>query len=192
MENSTPLDSNLKGDQPSLMQHTLKWGLISGAVSILLMVILYVVDYTLMVDWKLAIFVLVLGLGIVIYAGIDYRNSVGGYLAYGKAWQHGFLVFLFSALIYTVFNLLLHNVIDTELAGKLTDAGVEKQREMFEGFGMQEEQIEQALVESRKSLERQFTVVGSLTGLGFGAIIYAVLAAISAIFVRRNEPVENM
>jgi hypothetical protein len=46
-------------------------------------------------------------LGITIYAGIDYRNGVGGFLPYGKAFVHGFLVLAVSALLATLFNMVL-------------------------------------------------------------------------------------
>ena len=77
--------------QVSFLQHAAKWGSILGGVSIVLTVIAYAADYTILADWKFGIFVLVLLLGATIYAGINYRNEIGGFVSYGKAFQHGFV-----------------------------------------------------------------------------------------------------
>src|ERR1700741_2153528 len=92
---------------PTLFKHALRWAVIMGVVSILFSIILYVIDYTLMVQLKMLFVALAIYFGIVIYAGIDYRKSVGGYLSYGKAWQHAIIVFAISSLISTLFNLVL-------------------------------------------------------------------------------------
>jgi len=76
----------------TLKSHVIKWGLIIGAISIILNILLYVVDYTLMVQLKTLFILLAVYLGITIYAGIDYRNSLDGFLPYGKAFVHGFIV----------------------------------------------------------------------------------------------------
>jgi len=174
----------------TLQSHVIKWGLIVGAVSIVLTVLLYVVDYTLMVQLKTLAVMLLIYLGITIYAGIDYRNNIGGFLPYGKAFVHGFLVLAVSALLATIFNMVLYNVIDTELPQKLTDASLENTREMMVSFGAPEETIDQALEEARGRTESQFTITGQL--IGYASILFfsALMALISAIFVKKNQPVE--
>jgi hypothetical protein len=42
-------------------------------------------------------------IGLTIYAGINYRNEIGGFLPYGKAFQHGFVLMAVSGLISTIF-----------------------------------------------------------------------------------------
>lgn len=185
MENSANETST-----PTLMSHTLRWGLITGAVSIFLTMALYVIDYELMVQLKFLLSALAIYFGLTIYGGIEYRNATGGYLSYGKAFQHGFLVLAISALAATFFNILLYNVIDTELAQKLTDAALENQRTMMEGFGAPEDQIEKAMEEARVRTENQYTIKGMAMGYVFILVVSAIMAAISSIFVRKNEPVE--
>lgn len=179
-ENSTPA--------PTLMQHAIRWGMITAAVSIILTMSLYVIDYTLMVQFKFLLVALAIYLGIAIYAGIDYRKSIGGFLAYGKAWQHGFLILAVSGLIASVFNLLLYNVIDTELPQKLTDASIENTRAMMESFGTPEEAMDEALEQAKESTAKQFTVVGIALGYIYIAIFSAIMALISAVIVRKNKP----
>src|SRR5689334_16111464 len=100
------MEQTATAETPTLFRHALRWALIMGVVSILYAIILYVIDYTLMVQLKMLFVALALYMGIAIYAGIDYRNSSGGYLSYGKAWQHAMIVFAISSLISTLFNLV--------------------------------------------------------------------------------------
>ena len=179
-------------EQPSLLNHAVKWGAICGATSIFLSITLYAIDYTLMAQLKFLFIFLLIYLGITIYAGIDYRNSVGRYLSYGKAFQHGFLVLAVSGLVATIWNFLLYNVIDPELPQKLGETIVENTRTMMEGFGAPEERIEEEIAKAQERTKDQFTPLGQIKGYGFILIFSAVMAAISGAIVKKNEPIEGM
>jgi hypothetical protein len=183
-DNSTPA--------PTLMSHAIKWGGINAAVSVILTMLLYAIDYTLLVQLKVLFIFLGVYFGIAIYAGFDYRKSIGGFLSYGKAFQHGYLIFIISGLIATVFSLLLYFVIDPELPEKLTDASIENTRAMLEGFGTPEDAIDNALDQAKEATAKQFTPTGIALGYVRILVVSAVMALISAIFVRKNQPVEMM
>lgn len=174
----------------SLFQHALKWGLIVGGISIALTCVIYAVDYALLANWKTGIVIFVMFIGLAIYGGINYRNEIGGYLSYGKAFQHGFILMAISGLVSSIFMVLLYTVIDPELPEKLVKVGMENAQAMMESFGMPEDQMDKAMEDARKRTENQYTVSGTSMGYGIGLIIYAVLSLITAIFVRKNEPVE--
>jgi hypothetical protein len=95
-----------------------------------------------------------------------------------------------SGIIYTVFNILLYHVIDPELPAKLTEVSLENAQKMMEGFGMPEDQMDQAMEGARRRTENQFSMGGLALSYGIGLIIYAVLSSITSIFVRRNAPDE--
>lgn len=173
----------------TLLNHAIRWSLIIGLISGVLSLLLYAVDYTLLADWKVGIFSLIIFIGLTVYAGINYRNEVGPYLAFGKAYQHGFIVFALSGLISTVVNLLLFQVIDTELAGKVTEAALENTAAMMANFGAQEDQIDKTLEETRKSMAAGYTVFGQIKSYGIMLIVSAVLALITGLIVRKSEPV---
>lgn len=174
---------------PSLMSHALKNGLILGAIAVIFLTLLYVIDYTWMVQLKFVGIAMLIYAGYVIYSGIDYRKSSGGYLSYGKAFQHGWIMLAISGLVYSVFVMLLYNVIDPELPGKLLDATMENTRAMMESFGAPADQIDSEMAKAAERTKNQFAVSGILMGYGFSLIFYAVIAAITAAIVRRNEPV---
>ena len=172
----------------TLFQNAIKWGLILGAVSVVLTIILYAIDYSMLADWKTGISMIVIFLGITIYAGINYRNEIGGFMPYGKAFQHGFLVLAICGIVSTVFMILMYTVIDTELPQKLTDASMEKAEAMMENFGISGDAMDKAMEDARKRSEGQFSTLGAIKSYGFGLIFYAIVALITSIFVRKNQP----
>lgn len=176
--------------QPSMMSHAIRWGVIMGGIAIAFTILLYAIDYTWMVQLKFLFIALAIYLGFTIYGGINYRNSIGGFLPYGKAFVHGFTMLAVSALVATIFNLVMYNVIDTELPQKLADAAIENQRSMMESMGAPEDTIETELAKARERVENQYTVGGIALGYVFILVFSAIMALISAIFVRKNEPVE--
>jgi hypothetical protein len=177
-------------ESPNLFQHALRWGLIVGAVSIVLTGTLYAIDYTMLANWKTGIFVFALFIGLAIYAGINYRGEAGGYLTYGKAFQHAFILMAVSGLLSTIFNIVLYTIIDPELPDKLAEATMETTRAMMERFGMPEDQMDKALEDARQRTQNQFTAVGLVMSYGIGLIIYAILSSITSIFVKKNPPEE--
>jgi hypothetical protein len=181
MENTTPA-------APSLFQHAAKHAAILGVVSIVLTLAAYVIDYTLLVSFSFLLFSLAIYIGYGIYAGIQYRKESGGFLAFGKAFQHGFVVFAISALISTVFTILLYTVIDSELPSKLTEVSLENAAAMMEKFGAPEDAIEEELAKQKEDTEKRFTAVGMLTGYAFTLIGCAIFALISGAVAKRKEP----
>lgn len=177
---------------PTLLNHALKWAIINGALGIVIFVILYVIDYSLMVNWRFALVGLAIGLTVVIYGGIEYRKSVGGFLSFGKAWQHGFLVFAIAGIVSLIFMAVLYYVIDPELPGKLTEVSLENQREMMGNFGMPPEQVDAEVEKARERTENQFKIGGMGLGYLIQLVIYSILALITGLFVRKNPPVDQM
>lgn len=168
--------------------HAVRFGSILGIIAIVLTLLTYALDYTLLADWKVGLFFLILFLGYVIYAGINYRNSIGGVLGYGKAFQHGFIVLAVAGIINTIFNIILHTAIDPDLAQNLTDATVEKTVAMLEGFGMPSDKIDEQVEKMRDEMPERFTFTGQLISYLWALIVYAVVSAITSLFVKKNEP----
>ena len=179
-----------ESEKQSLFSHALRWALICAGVSIFLTILMYVIDYTLMVQLKVLFIMLAIYLGIVIYAGIDYRKSIGGYIPFGKAFQHGFIILALSGLVSTLFSILLYTVIDPDLPQNLIDASMENTRAMMEQFGAPADSMDEGLEKARADIEARFTVVGLLKGYITIAIASAVMALITALVVKKSEPVE--
>jgi hypothetical protein len=174
---------------PNLFKHALKSGAIIGGIGIAITAILYVVDLSLLANLKVGIVMILVFLGLVIYMGINYRKEAGGYLSYGKAFQHGYVTLLVSGFISTLFQILLYHVIDPSIPGALTDISLEMAEEMMAGFGMSGDQLDKAMEQARIDTPARFTVVGLLKQFAWGFLIYAIISVITSIFVKKNEPV---
>lgn len=186
-----PLDSKTPDEltAPGLQQNAIKHALILSGISIVLTLIYYVVDYTLLATIKIGLLSLVIFLGYGIYAGIAYRKEIGGFLSFKHAFIHGFLVFAVSALISTVFSMLLYTIIDPELGQKLTDVSVQNAEEMMRGFGMPEDQLDEALEKARTDAVDRYTVGGLALSYVWALIGCAVFALISGAIVKKKPPV---
>jgi hypothetical protein len=181
-------DNSTNEQESTLMQHAAKFGIIMGAIGFVLTLLLYAIDYGYLADWKFGIFILVAYIGLVIYAGINYRNQIGGFIPFGKAFQHAFIALAVAGLIGVAGNLLLYTVIDPELPQKLSDVAIEKTGEMMTGFGVPEDKIDEQMAKMKEEMPAKFGAVGLLTGFMWSLIFYAALAAISGLIVRRNQP----
>src|SRR5690349_21677413 len=135
--------------QPTLVNHAIKFGGILAAISIVCVLLIYAVDYTIMAGFTFILIVLVIGIGFTIYSGVNYRNSIGGFIPYSKAYLHGFMVLAISGLVSTLFNILLYKVIDPDLSANLTDAIIANTEATMAKFGAPQESIDQALEKMR-------------------------------------------
>ncbi len=184
MEDQQPSEAGA----PSLVNHALKHGIILGAISIVIIVLCYVVDISIMVSFKFIGLMLVVGLGYVIYAGINFRSEGDGFLSYGKAYQHGFMVLAISGVVGTIFGIILYHVVDPDLSSRMTEAIIKNTEEMMAGFGAPQESIDKAIEGMRSDMPNQFTIGGQALGFLKSLIWYAIIAAITSLFVRRNQP----
>lgn len=186
MESQESIGTAVQGN--TLVKHAIRFGAIIGGVSVVLTLLLYAIDYSLLADWKIGLFFLALFIGLVIYGGINYRNQIGGFISYGKAFQHGYIALIAGGIIGTIFSLLLYTVIDPDLPQKLSDAAIEQSEAMMRGFGMPEDQLETQLDKMREEMPARFSPVGILKQFGWGLLINAIIVAITSIFVKRKEP----
>lgn len=179
-------------EKSTLTSNAIKHGVILGVISIVLTLVYYVVDYTLLATIKIALLSLAIFLGYGIYAGIGYRKEIGGFISFKNAFLHGFIVFALSALVSTIFNILLYTVVDPELGQKLTDVSVANAEEMMRSFGMPEDQMDEALEKARTDAADRYTVGGLALGYIYAVIFCAIFALISGAIVKKKQPVEGM
>jgi len=167
----------------------MKQGVILGIVLVVLLVVFYAIDIAVLASLKFMLLSLIVSLGCVIYAGIQYRSSIGGFVGYGQALQHGFVIMAVSGLVTTAFNLVLHTIIDPDLGRKMSEAIMQNTEEMMAGFGAPQQSIDETLDDMREDLADQFSVTGLLIGYIKGLIYFLIVALVSALFVRKNQPV---
>ncbi|RAV99865.1 DUF4199 domain-containing protein [Pseudochryseolinea flava] len=183
-----PNSTNSSNKYDGLVAHAAKNGVIMAAVSIAITVLLYVVDFTLLADWKIGILFMILSIGYVIYAGLQYRKEIGGFLPYGKAFQHALIFFGVSGLIALTFNGILYSFIDPDLSKNLVRITLERTEEMFKGFGMKDYQIEEKIAEMEVDLPKQFSLLGQLKAYLWSWIFYLIVGALTSLATKKNPP----
>ena len=169
----------------------LKGGLILAGVSILLTMLKYVIDVSLMVEWWFGIVSILISMGLLIYLGINYRNDIGGILSYGDAFKFSFLVFFVSYVVGIIFQIALYTVIDPELPETMKQLTVEKTVEMMEGFGLSDEALDAAIIGVEDGIDEATTPMGMIKSSPWGILFLLLFSAIAAIFIKRNPPVSD-
>ncbi|HYG18305.1 MAG TPA: DUF4199 domain-containing protein [Ohtaekwangia sp.] len=180
--------TSINNPHDGLIKDSLRSGAIIGVIGVAVMAISYVVDESLLANWKILVVMLVMYIGLVIYLGIRYRNQAGGFMSYGQAFLHGFVMLATAGLIGVLFNGILYSLIDPGLGQRLAEITIEKTSEMMRGFGASENDIDQAIAKMEEDMPKQFSFVGQLKGYLWGLIMYAIISLISALFVRKTAP----
>ncbi|MBL4677834.1 MAG: DUF4199 domain-containing protein [Mucilaginibacter sp.] len=104
----------------------------------------------------------------------EYKDQLGGFVTFGKAFNPGFRYSLFGGLLLGVFIFIYLQYLSPEMLVK----GMEEQRSQMEAKGMSDDQIDKALEMGKKigpMLGGVFTAISSLI---FGCIVSLVGAAI--------------
>lgn len=176
--------------EANLGQHAIKWGLILGFVTIIINLVIYLIDITLMAESFLIGFImLAVSIGILIYSGIDFRKQSGGFLSFGKAFQHAFFALIVSGLLLLIFRYLLFNVIDPEATEILIRSAMEKSAEMMETFGAQTSA--EMMDGMEEGIRNSYSIGGMATGFLWSLVMYAIGALIVGAITKKKEPIED-
>ncbi|MHA7102731.1 DUF4199 domain-containing protein [Roseivirga pacifica] len=159
-----------------------KNGLIVGAIFGVFAILLYVIQESLLANGMLGIVLILVNLIVLGILGVRYRKAVGGYLSFGDAYKAIFVMVLVCILVSTVFQILLHQVIDPSLGERLTQIGVENAEAMMRRFGAPEDQIQESLQAARE--QDNYSIGAQLMGVLYvgvigNAVITLILAAIA-------------
>jgi hypothetical protein len=163
-----------------------RFGTIGGGIAVAYSLIAYLAAPSLFTNTWLGIALILVYLGILIYAGIDTRKKMGGYISFREAFSTVFLSGVIMSLVNVVFSILLFGVIDTEFAAMLNEMVIEKAVEMSERFGAPPSQIETMVTQMQEN--PQFSVMNQAKGFVYGLIFYAVLAAVIGALIKKNKP----
>jgi large-conductance mechanosensitive channel len=154
----------------------LKWAAILGLISIIITLIAYLIDITLLVQSYWPAILLVVFLGIPIYAGRDFRSKVGGYLSFKEAFLHALVLLAVGVFIGTVFDYILFNFIDPEIIPILVEVQMENTMKAMESFGGGSTEMMDGMAEGVK---KGYT----LQGQALGFLWKLVLCALGALIV---------
>ena len=165
--------------------HSIKWGVILGAVGIVLTLLLYIVDIKLLVSGWITGLSFLLSTVIVFYASFDYRKALGGYMTFGQAFLHAFVLLAISGLLQVIFSYLLFNVIDPQAAATLTEAQMEATMQMMESFGAGGNP--EAMDKMAEGFESQYSLGTMALGYVYMLVVYSIGAVIVALISKKKN-----
>lgn len=171
----------------SVVQSTAtKFGLIAVAINVGWLLFAYLVDLELLVHPFMGIALWVVGLVIYILAVNSVKKQFGGFISFREAFSTFILAYIINALISVIFTVVLFNFVDPSASEKVMELTISKSVEMFENFGMSDEQIDEAI--ARMESENNFSLGNQIQGLLMGIVIYAIIGLIVSAIMKKKRP----
>ena len=161
------------------MSTTVKWGLITGMVSVFFSLVSNMLGLTEKGGFTgMGLLLTVLSLGAAFYTlflGIKEtkEEKFGGYLTVGQGFKTGMGIALIASLISFAFTLIYLQFIDPEFIGRMSNVA----EEQWEQNGMSEEQIEKARSMSGMFMNVWFFSLMAIVGGLFWGLIQSIIAA---------------
>ena len=161
-------------NKPSLFQHTMTWGAITGIILIVFSLVLYLVHQS--ANQALGYLSYILLIAGIIIGSIAYRDKVlGGFISYKDAFVMGLLITVFAGILSSFFSFILIRYIDPSVM----EQAIAKAEEKMMNRGMPEDQVELAIEKTREFMGSPLTVLVGLLSFAFiGTIISLITAAI--------------
>ena len=168
------------------MSHNLRYGLYLGLISVAFSLALFFIDYKLILQPGISWIPFAVTVAILIIAGKDLRAQQGGYLPFKEAFFSSFTIYMIGAVISTVYLILQYNVFAPEAAVALQKETLNQTVRMLEGFGMDDQTIDQAMAEAEKT--NPYSVTSQAIALGVNALVGLVVCLIIGAIVKKNKP----
>lgn len=167
----------------------IKGGLIIGLVGIILSMLIYVVEPSLMVDWKFSLVSFGISLFLYVYIGKKYRDEeMEGFMTFGDAFKFTFIAGIIGTLLAGFFSIVLFNVIDPELPEVLTEQVLKNTESLMESFGAPAEEMDKALEQIEKDMAGKFSAGGILQGSWAWLLAAAFYALITGAIIKKKRP----
>ena len=89
----------MESKQNNYLQDIITNSLLLTSILIIYGLLIYVIDISLYVKWWYGISVLVISVALLIYFGINYRNSIGGILSYKDSFIYLYIPFPHTVIV---------------------------------------------------------------------------------------------
>ncbi|WP_295179073.1 DUF4199 domain-containing protein [uncultured Christiangramia sp.] len=161
------------------------YGLYLGIALILISVLVYAFDISLMTEWYYTPIVYIIILALAIMAVNKAKKFNTGIFSFKEAFSTYFITVVIGLVLSTLFSVILFNVIDPQAADTLQEITMSKQAEMFEKFGMTEAQINETMTEMQK--ENFFSFKNVMISLAIQLVIFSIIGLIVALIFREKD-----
>ena len=169
-------------EQPNITpgKFSMNYGLMLGLVMIVINVLMYVTGMTLEgKQWPQFLYYLIFPVTI-FYAVNQFKKKNGNVLSLGQAIKTGLIIAIISALVFSLYSLIFHYVIDPDFVSKVMEVTREK---MMENPNMTEEQVDQSMAFAEKFMN---PFLGVTFWIG-ASLIFGLIYSLIAGLIMKNE-----
>lgn len=170
----------------AVKKNGINFGILSAVYFVVRTSIIYAADLTLFSNLWVTLLDLVIGLTLAIMAISKAKKALGGFITFKEAFTVYFLNTIISFAVYTVFIILLFNVIDPEAKEIVHNYNIEQTVGNMQKFGMETEAIRETVDKMREN--NALSVNNQLLGFPIGVAISCIIGLIIAAIMKKNKP----
>jgi hypothetical protein len=166
-----------------------KYGLMCGLISVLSSTIFYTLGLAFKSQWWISslanILILALIIFLVVMAVKEFRKEQEGMISFTEAFATSISSFMVIAILASIFNILLYNVIDNEYAEKVKIAAIERMERQLEKSPLDDTKKDEML-ETMESQDFTYTPVKAIKSFGISILFYSAISLIIALSVKKD------
>lgn len=163
----------------------IRYGLILGFLSMFVTTIsfLYLLKISIFAFYAAMLAMLVVSIILYSVAAKRQRALMGGFISLKDAFQVIFIIILISSIISTVYGLIYNKIIDPEAGIRMKEAMME----MFEGFKMPQDQIDQQMVQVDARLDESTNFSSLMLSFALSIVGSSIIGFIVALVVKKER-----
>ncbi len=179
---------NLKIMNEIVKKNGIKYGVISGLISIVVTTLMYSINIELFGSMWIGFLLIAFYIGLGVYVVSVTKKELNGNLSFKEAFTTYFIYAAIGIIISNLFNYILFNFVDVDAKQRILEISIEKSVEMMEKFDTPKEIIKDTIKQLKEN--DQFSLSKIIQGGIFSIIFSSILGLIiAAIFKTKTKEV---
>ncbi len=170
----------------AIKKNGVTFGIIMAAYYVLRGSIMYAVDLELFTNSWIKLFDFIITLALSIIAISKAKSALGGYISFKNAFVVYFINILIGLVVYSIFIIVLFNIIDPAAKDTLQEYTIKSTVEGMQKFGADSDMIRETAKNMQKS--NPYSTGNQLLGLPIAIAISCVIGLIVAAIMKKNKP----
>ena len=164
-----------------IKKNGITFGIIGGLISILTTVFAYIYDLKLFASLWLLLFFIITYITLYIVVLSKTKKQLNNVFTFKEAFTTFFITMTVAVFLSTLFNIILFNVIDTELASQVKEIEIESAVSWMKKYNTPNNIIKEKVIDIEKT--DKYTFIAQIKGMVIGILIFSIFGLIlAAIF----------
>jgi hypothetical protein len=165
-----------------IKKNGIKFGVISGIISIVATVLMYAVDINLFANSWIGIgmvfFYLIFGFYVISIT----KKEMGGIINFKEAFTSFFIYSVIGIVIANVFNYILFNFIDPAAKEQILEITINKTVEFMQKFGTPKDVMKETIISLKEN--DQYSITNIIKGSAFSIVFSSIIGLIAAAIMK--------